>query len=222
MNRRTHRRKLRNLWIRKDIQLWLAILNALFMIVVISAVILSVLAPLYQSFQLSDDYRAQHFAAKLFILILDRLLPTLVAIVALGTVYTIVITHRICGPLVNLSKTFERISAGDFTRRVNLRRSDFLKPEAAMVNRMNDALSMRFNTLVHHHQAVKIEIEKLAILGNRDAAIEKAVTELSQSMEACRQALDQIKTNLHPEAAPAAAFSTRHTRAPDARSRAEG
>jgi hypothetical protein len=213
MPKQANRRKLRNLWIRKDIQLWLVISNALFMLFIACTVIFSVLPPLYDGFQRSGDYQVQHFAAKFFIVILDRLVPTLSAIFVLGSVYTIVITHRICGPLVNLSKTFERISEGDFTRGVHLRRGDFLKREAAMVNNMNDVLSIRFNALIRHHHAVKIKIAELESSGAQDTAIEKTISELSQAVAACCQALDQIKTNLPPNQPKVAAFSARHSRA---------
>jgi methyl-accepting chemotaxis protein len=194
MNKPTNRRKLRNLWIRKDIQLWLVATNALLMFFIVAAVLLSVLVPLYDGFQLSDDYRVQHFAAKFFIIILDRLLPTVLSVFALASIFAIVTTHRICGPLVNLSRTFERIAAGDFTRRVHLRRGDFLKREAAMVNTMNAALSARFKTIQNRHRTLRDKLDELRRLEPASDAADKALDDLAQALDACIQASDELKT----------------------------
>jgi methyl-accepting chemotaxis protein len=191
MKKEKKRRKLRNLLIRKEIQLALVLLNLLFVVVAASVIILVVLPPIYGDLQSSDNVLVQNVLAKLFILLIDRLIVALGAILVLGVIYTLIITHRVCGPLENFCQTFQRISQGDLTRKVFLRRNDFLKYEARQVNDMIDSLSLRIDTIKQKQQVIKFKAEELSKSQCPD--IRHVFSELASAVDACNKTLGEVK-----------------------------
>ena len=59
----------------------------------------------------------------------------------------VVIIHKLCGPLVNFGKILNKISQGDLTQKIILRRRDFLQREAQQVNEMLDSLTDTFSAI---------------------------------------------------------------------------
>ena len=84
MNTENHQRKWRNFLIRKDIQLRLAVYNLLFLLFAIGVVMATALIPLYANFQNPESLWSQHFSAKFFIVIIDRLAIAFVGIFGPG------------------------------------------------------------------------------------------------------------------------------------------
>ena len=158
-----------------------------------SVIILLTLTPLYDGFQSSDNVWVQNAMSKLFILIMDRLIVCLGAILILGVIYTLIITHRVCGPLENFCQTFQRISQGDLTRKVFLRRNDFLKNEARQVNDMIDSLSLRLFTLKQEQQVIKSKVEELSATRPQCPNTRNAISELSTAVDASSKTLGEVK-----------------------------
>jgi methyl-accepting chemotaxis protein len=112
-----------------------------FILLVVVALIATVLSPLYTDIFKTGDLWVKHFSAKMFIVLLERLSIASLFIVVISFFYFILFTHKFCGPLVNMGRTIARISERDFTRKVYLRKGDFLKNEAKQINAMTKALS---------------------------------------------------------------------------------
>jgi len=147
MGQKVTRRKLRNYLINKDVQLKIAIANLLYLLFVVFIVISSILAPFFSDIFKPNDLCVQHLSAKFFIILLERLSVALAIILITAFVHQIIITHKFCGPMVNFSKTFKKISQGDLTRKIYLRRNDLLKNEASQVNKMISNLSVQIAEL---------------------------------------------------------------------------
>jgi signal transduction histidine kinase len=75
--------------------------------------------------------------------LMDRVAVVILLIIIISAIYQIIFSHRLCGPFVNMNHTFECLSKGDLTRKVFLRRKDFLKKEAESINSVVDALNKR-------------------------------------------------------------------------------
>lgn len=193
MNKEKNQRKLRNLLIRKEIQLALVLLNFLFAVVAAAAIILVVLTPIYEGIQSADNVWVQNGLAKMFLLISDRLIVTLGAICVLGVIYMLIISHRFCGPLENFCHTFQRVSQGDLTRKVFLRRNDFLKYEARQVNDMIDSLSLRLDSIRQQHQVIKSKIEKLSDSQSQWTDNRHVFSELVSAVDGCSKTLGEVK-----------------------------
>jgi len=159
MKPKANRRKLGNYFIRSNIQIKLASMNLAYMLLVIVFLVAGILFPVYQDILHGADPCFQRSAARIFILLLDRMAFFTVALLALGFLHQIVTTHRFCGPLVNFGHTFTKISQGDLTRKVYLRRSDLLKAEAIQINGMIDALNTLLAEIKDRHGALKTAVD---------------------------------------------------------------
>jgi len=151
MKRTANRRKLKNYLIANKIHFKMMLANLMLMLLVVVVILGSVLYPFYQEIFKINDLYAQHYSAKFFIVLLDRLSFALFAVLLISLIYQMMINHKFCGPLVNFSNTFKKISQGDLTRKIFLRRYDFLKNEAAQVNDMIDFLSDHIMTIKKDH-----------------------------------------------------------------------
>ena len=71
-----------------------------------------------------------------------QLLPLiqLAVFVSVLVFLTVVLSHRVAGPLVNLERSLARVAQGDLTHRIRLRPTDQLKDIRDAYNRMVDSL----------------------------------------------------------------------------------
>jgi methyl-accepting chemotaxis protein len=192
MKHKMNNRKLKNYLIKKDVQLKIAISNLAYMLLLVAVIVLTILSPLYLDIFQSIDLCNQYFSAKMFIILLERLAFALFFLLILAFLHQIVLTHKFCGPLVNFVKTFKRISAGDLTRKIFLRRYDFLQNEANQVNEMIDGLSSLVAKIKKENSLLLSMLEEAAGSGKApekaDAALKKAAEHAIQ----CRQHLSNF------------------------------
>lgn len=193
MNTRNYRRKWRNFLIRKDIQLRLAIYNLLFLLFAIGIVMATALIPLYTSFQNPENLWSQHFSAKFFIVIIDRLAIAFAGIFALAFIFQIVITHRFAGPLINFGKTFQKISQGDLTRKILLRRNDLLHKEASQVNAMTDALTRLIARIKKENDLLLLILEDATNGKMKGDQLEAKLLEAVKQAGRCKADLSTLK-----------------------------
>ena len=118
-----------------------------YLLYVIIALIATILSPYYTDIFKTSDLWVKHFSANMFIVLLERLSITSLFIIAISMLHFVIFTHKFCGPLVNIGRTIARISEGDFTRKIYLRKGDFLKNEAKQINAMRRALSNSIATV---------------------------------------------------------------------------
>lgn len=95
-----------------------------------------------------------------------QLWPTFTAILIALVLHSTLVTHRVAGPLFKLRDALKRIGEGDLSQHIRLRRTDYLREEAEVVNAMTDTLRRKF-------AAVKDE----------QAALESALKEMGQAIE---------------------------------------
>ena len=70
-------------------------------------------------------------------------LPVIVALLCL-IIHSLIVSHRIAGPLYQFRTLFTRMKEGDLTVRARLRRGDYLASEAQIINEMSASLERRF------------------------------------------------------------------------------
>jgi methyl-accepting chemotaxis protein len=147
MSKYSNRRKLRNYLINPSFQLRLALIHAIFVALVLATIVSTLLAPFYPGAHESKDLWMRYVTAKLTLVLMDRVALLILVIVAISIVYQIVFSHRLCGPLVNMNHTLDCLLKGDLTRKVFLRRRDFLKKEAENINNIVDSLNEKVRIL---------------------------------------------------------------------------
>ena len=193
MGKTKHQRKWRNFLIHKDIQLRLAIYNLLFLLFAIGVVMATALIPLYANFQTPENLWSQHFSAKFFVVIIDRLAIAFAGIFALAFIFQIVLTHRFAGPLINFGKTFQTISQGDLTRKILLRRKDFLGEEASQVNAMMDALIRLISQIKEENDQLLLILEDATSGKLKDDQLEAKLLIAIKKAGQCKAQLSKLK-----------------------------
>lgn len=161
MKRTDYRRNLKNYLIANKIHLKMMLANLIFMLLVFVVTLGMVLFPFYHEIFKFNDIYAQHYSAKFFIVLLDRLSLAFFAVLLFSLIYQMIINHKFCGPLVNFSETFKKVAQGDLTRKIYLRRYDFLKNEAVQVNDMIDWLSDHIMIIKKDHKRLLSALEDM-------------------------------------------------------------
>jgi methyl-accepting chemotaxis protein len=193
MKRTANQRQLKNYLIANKIHFKMMLANLTLMLLVFAVVIGAVLYPFYREIFKIDDIYAQHYSAKFFIVLLDRLSLALIAVLLISLLYQMIINHKFCGPLVNFSHTFKKIAQGDFTRKIFLRRNDFLKTEAAQVNDMIDLLSDHIMTLKKDHEQLLSTLNEVSGSQTERAEYQNVLETLKKQAEICQNHLSVFK-----------------------------
>jgi methyl-accepting chemotaxis protein len=193
MKRTRNRRQLKNYFIVNRIHFKMMLANLTLMLLVIAVVIGAVLYPFYHEIFKINDITAQHYSAKFFVVLLDRLSLALIAVLLISLIYQMIINHKFCGPLVNFSHTFKKISQGDLTRKIYLRQYDFLKYEAAQVNDMIDSLSDHIMTLKKDNDHLLSAIEGMPGVEVGQAEYQSAIEKLKKQAEISQNHLSVFK-----------------------------
>ncbi|MCX5856255.1 MAG: methyl-accepting chemotaxis protein [Deltaproteobacteria bacterium] len=155
-------RKLKNYIVDWDLQIRMIAHSLIYMFIIAIVTVTLILYPIVCDMVFSEDLEIQYRAAQTFLMVVKRLVPALLVILALYTLHQIIITHRICGPLVNFSHTFRRLAEGDLTRKVYLRQGDYLRKECQKINDMIDGLSVILKRITTNHQKLISSLEDIS------------------------------------------------------------
>ena len=193
MKREANRRQLKNYLVVNKFHLKLLVINLIYVLFIFAVIIGEILFPFYQDMFKINDLYTQHYSAKFFIVLLNRLSIALLVILVFIFLYQVMVNHKFCGPLVNFSNTFRKISQGDLTRKIFLRRHDFLKNEAAQVNGMIDSLSERIRTLKKDHDSLLSALEGMSKVEMVPGEYQDALRTLKKQADICNKHLSEFK-----------------------------
>ena len=82
----------------------------------------------------APDQEVQQRSAQVFIETFNLIIPSILVIFVIFSVYQIWFSHRFCGPMVPLEKAIRRFSEKRLDTRITLRKHDFIKPIADTFN----------------------------------------------------------------------------------------
>jgi nitrogen fixation/metabolism regulation signal transduction histidine kinase len=188
-------RKLHNYLIARDIQLRIVITNFLYLCLISLVLVLVVLSPYFYDIFNNDELWVQYLSAKTFLVLLDRLVIALPLIFLISFIHFIVLTHRFCGPMINIKNTIQEVARGNFTRKVFLRKNDFLKEEAATLNHMIDQLSGHFETIREDNAALLAMLEEKRDAGLQGVDENQFLKEVKENAMHTRNILNKVKTD---------------------------
>ncbi len=175
-------RRVKNLFINKGLQFRFIMASLLYMFLVMVVTLALVLVPdLYTMFS-SQDLAAQHQAAQNYLVLATRIVPSALLLFLLMFVHQLFMTHKICGPLVNFTTTFKKIGDGDLSRKVMLRKGDYLKVECEAINGMIEGLSQRFQQIAEEHVRV-IQVLETTLPALADGPEKKNLEELVHDLK---------------------------------------
>ncbi|MFQ5848368.1 MAG: hypothetical protein ACE5IQ_11950 [Candidatus Methylomirabilales bacterium] len=120
-----------------------------------------------------------------------RVWPALFVIFALLALHSIVVSHRIAGPLYRFRNIFRAVGEGDLSVRANLRKRDYLGKESDSLN----AMITRLRTKIQH---IEEPYEDLcAVVHAFESAIERgSIEDMSRHLENLRLHMERFKASL--------------------------
>lgn len=121
------------------------------------------------------------------------LVPVLAGVILL----TLIISHKVAGPLLRLGRDTEKIARRDFTGDFRLRAGDELGSLAQSFEEMNEELKKRFNELREQAEEISRAAEGLArqqTQGDGGPALGERVERLSEDSAAFGRKLSGFKT----------------------------
>jgi methyl-accepting chemotaxis protein len=192
MEKKRYKRNLRHYLIHKEIQLKIVLTNLAYTVIILTITLAVLLSPLLHDMFFSNNLDVQYQAAQTFLTLIKRLVPAVVLMFILVFVHQVLITHRICGPLVNFSHTFRRIAEGDFTRKVYLRKGDYLREECERINAIVDSLARSIgNIRINHGELVSLLEEAMAQVGDFETK-----EKLAEAIDIIKRQADLVRKDL--------------------------
>ena len=124
-----------------DVQYRLLTVNLSYFTAILFVFALVLFAPLaYQLSQADLSIAAREEIGQQFLLLNERIWPALLVAFLCFAAHSIYVSHRIGGPLHQFRKALKKLSSGDLTAGVTLRKGDYLRGEAEAINALRDAL----------------------------------------------------------------------------------
>ena len=188
-------RKLQNYLIAKDIQLRIVVTNFLYLCLIALVLVLTILSPYFYDIFNKEELWVQYLSAKTFLVLLDRLVIALPIIFLISFFHFIVLTHRFCGPMINIKHTLKELAQGNFTRKVFLRKNDFLKQEAAILNNAIDQLSGYFEDIREDNAALLDMLEARLEDGQYGEDVAACLNEIKANASHTRNILDKVNSD---------------------------
>ena len=168
------------------LQVRLLALNIFQVLVAVGAVIVAVFGPLVMKMRDASVPPTHKDEAASVLLDLHALVwPVLLPVVALLLLHSIFVSHRIAGPIFNFRRIFERISAGDLTTPVHIRKTDYLQNEARVLGRMVEGLRCRIEGIGEAGEEIRMHLLKLqeAVASGSTDRLERLVRDLRGETE---------------------------------------
>lgn len=187
------RRKLRSFFISKDLQRPMIVAHLAYILLVALALIVTVLFPFYSDMLETGDLLFKNFSAKMFIVLLERSSIACLIITVISFFHFILLTHKFCGPLVNIGRTIARMSEKDFTRQINLRRGDFLNNEANQVNAMMKSLSDSIEIIKKENHLLLKDIAESIQARGKLTEVDAALKGFHDRAERCQVRLNHFQ-----------------------------
>ena len=93
-----------------------------------------------------------------FLALHARVWPAMLVVLVLLALHSVLVSHRIAGPLYRFRSIFKAITEGDLSIRANLRKTDYLGKESDSLNEMIAGLRAKLAGIQKHSEEVRAAI----------------------------------------------------------------
>jgi len=163
-------------------------------VLVFAVVVFLPLALQIRSSSTLSPVRAEELADG-FLFLHARLWPALFVVLVLLAYHSVLISHRIAGPLYRFRSIFRAVAEGDLLVWVRLRPTDYLTQEADLLNEMIGALRQKISGIEEQSIALRAafsELRRTLQDGSREG-IDEMLEELDMGMEHLETRLGQFR-----------------------------
>lgn len=158
------------------LQYKLVAVNFLYLFAIVLMVSMTVGAPIIGSLDdatLASSLRDE--SARRLLTLYDSTSLGVLLLVALCLFHSVLISHRIAGPLYRFKQCFRQLAGGDLGVVVKIRHGDYLDPETEVMNRMIEELSSKVRSIRESFASTTHTLPELAQALEREDSREAAV-----------------------------------------------
>jgi methyl-accepting chemotaxis protein len=180
----------------KRLQYRLMIYNGIYLLVIILAIGVGLVLPLALELSNPDLSLAQQGEAVNKILYLpSRLSPVLLIVFLILIAHSVVVSHRIAGPLYRFKSTFNQVAQGDLSKVTRIRKGDFLLNEQAKIEEMIEALRSRLHHIKNEHAVMERSLQSLAEypLGASNEELAAIIAQLKEGNSRLKKELEYFR-----------------------------
>ena len=133
--------------------------------------------------------------ARQFLALHSQMWPALGMVLALLILHSVVVSHRIAGPMQRLRDALKTIGEGDLTTRISFRKNDYLADTAADINKLTVLLAVKVTELEKNHRAARAAFAYLrrSLVDGRPDLTERKLEELNTHVMAIEQWLQEFE-----------------------------
>ena len=145
-----------------DVQFRLLTVNLAYFTTILFVFAMVLFAPLAYQLSRNDLSDAtRQIVGDQFLLLDERIWPTLLIAFLCLAAHSIYVSHRIGGPLVQFRRAIKRLARGDLTAKIRLRQGDYLTTEADAFNELRDSLGVNLRDTQHQLGELCTELNTL-------------------------------------------------------------
>ncbi len=193
MTRPKSARKFSNYFVKKDVQLRGIFYNVIFLLIVALITLVTALAPMWQKIMQSHDIEVQFYAASMLLSFLKRWTPVMIVVLIIFVVHQLVLTHRVCGPLINFMHTIRAVATGNLTRKSHIRKADYLGDECNEINQMIDGLTGLLAETRREGEHLHSRFESIQPLQATQEELENTLRVAKEKVDTFQKALSTFK-----------------------------
>ena len=176
-----------------DLQYRLLVVNLFYfcaIVLIFAAVVFLPLMVQLRSGSMASPAEAEQVATE-FLFLHARLWPALLLVLVLLALHSVIVSHRLAGPLYRFRRVLETVAEGDLSVRAKIRRNDYLTKEVAVINEMIGALAKRIACIEEQSTAMRAAVNDL--MRARECGSEEM---LDKTIENLGVLVDQLKTRV--------------------------
>jgi methyl-accepting chemotaxis protein len=168
----------------KRLQFRLLVYNGFYFLVITAAIWAGLFLPL--ALDLSNpnlSVAEQGEVAGKILYLHSRLGPILLIVFVILGIHSVLVSHRIAGPLYRFKATFNQVAQGDLSKVVSIRKGDLLVNEQNKIEEMIGTLSSRLKNVKREHAAMEQAIQSL--IRSQGNVSENTAKEAIAQLEGC-------------------------------------
>lgn len=136
--------------------------NLLYLFSVVFAIVAALFGPVVLTLgDRSATVVQREVAAQQMLALHERVWFAIPVIIALCLFHSVVVSHRIAGPLLRFRRIFQGLARGDLSQNIALRRHDYLHVEAAVIADMVRSMAARMRAIESGHAAANVTLSDL-------------------------------------------------------------
>ncbi len=169
----------------------LVLINLLYFLTILLIFSAALFLPLIIQIESSTPLSEQEAVATQFLALHARVWPALLLAFLLLAIHSIIVSHRIAGPLLRFRNTFRAIGTGDLSMRETIRKHDYLGNEADILNEMIAGLRTKIKDIEKPYE------EACRVVMALERAMESgSIEDMNQNTDALRVQMGRLGASM--------------------------